>query len=104
MYRDTLQVAYQIDNHKTCLNVLEQLTDITLDLNQPKRAALLMGAAQHLREITKLAVEPRQQPEVEHRASRLRDALSADELTNQLADGQSMSLKEAVVYVKSGKL
>ena len=102
MYYDTLQVAYQIDNHKTCLNVLEQLTDIALDLKQPERAVQLLAAANKLRHDTRLAIEPRQQSEVAHRKARLDDMLLSDKPMALDRSEETMSLPEAVIYVKDG--
>jgi len=102
MYYDTLQIAYQIDNHKTCLNVLEQLTDIALDMEQTERAVQLLSAANRLRQETALAVEPRQQKEVTRREARLEEMLASDEFLVQLMPEEAMTLKEAVVYVKGG--
>lgn len=102
MYFDTLQIAYQIDNNKTCLNVLEQLTDIALDMNQPERAVRLLGAANKLRQETGLAVEPRQQSEVNRRYTRLQDTVSPEAFMGLRTLDDVMSLSEAVVYVKDG--
>jgi len=102
MYYDTLHIAYQIDNNKTCLNVLEQLSDIALDMNQPERALRLLVAANKLRQDTGLAVEPRQQSEVTRRYMRLEDVLSSDELMTLRTLDHAMTLGEVVLYVKDG--
>lgn len=100
MYYDTLQIAYQIDNHKTCLNVLEQLSDIAFDMQQFERSVILLGAANQLRRETGLAVEPRQQAEVEQRETRLREDLSPDDFANHISQGETMSLQATVIYIR----
>lgn len=99
MYRDTLERAHQIDNHKTMINVLEQLCDIELDLGNAQRAAQALGAARSLRERAQIAIHPRQHPEIATREERLQAALSTEIIAQHLELGEQMQLEDVIRFV-----
>lgn len=98
IYCQTLQTAFSINNYKTILNVLEQLCDVALDLNNPKRAARLLGAAIRLREQVKIAIEPRQQEEFASREHRIIKALGSTAYEDLLDEGHTMALEAIIQY------
>lgn len=75
LYIQTLENAYRIENYRTILNVFEQLANLALHLDRFEQAATLWGASKHLRQQLRLAVEPRQQPELDAIEANLRQSL-----------------------------
>jgi hypothetical protein len=78
--------------------VLEQLTDISLDMQQPERAGCLWGAALRLREKIGIAVQPRQKNEIMQRENRL-EAILGTAVRSRIVEGKAMSLKNVLDYV-----
>jgi predicted ATPase/DNA-binding SARP family transcriptional activator len=100
LFCDTLLTAYRIESYRTVTNVLEQLTNLALELRLGETSAILWGAAKQLRANYQLAIEPRQQPELDSIEANIRKTLG-EAYSTSLERGRRLSLKEAVDFARS---
>lgn len=100
LYCDTLLTAYRIESYRTVVNVLEQMANLALELQSSETSAILWGAAKQLRENLQIAIEPRQQPELDSIESGIRKALG-EAYSATLERGRKLSLKELVDFARS---
>jgi predicted ATPase/DNA-binding SARP family transcriptional activator len=99
IYCDTLLTAYRIENYTTVLNVLEQMANLALELRLGEASAILWGAAKQLREGLQVAIEPRQEPELDAIEAAIKRTLG-ESYTASLEKGRKLGLKEAVEFAR----
>jgi predicted ATPase/DNA-binding SARP family transcriptional activator len=100
IYCDTLLTAYRIEHYATVLNVLEQMANLALELGLGEASGILWGAAKQLRGSLQLAIEPRQEPELNTIEAAIKDNLG-EFYAASLEKGRKLGLKEAVDYART---
>jgi hypothetical protein len=82
---------------------LDALAEVAAGLESHQEAARLLGAAERARADLGLARWTTEQERAEALAQRLREALGDDELTTAWAEGQALSLDEAIAFVRRAR-
>ncbi len=79
---------------------LDALADVAAGLESHQESARLLGAAGRARADLGLARWKTEQERIDALAQRLRETLGDDALTNAYAEGQALSLDEAIAYAR----
>lgn len=97
-FLESLRLRREMEEKAGTAECLEGLARIALDRHKGRRAAVLLGAAETIREASQAAVLPRRAPD--HRAfiRDLRTALGEEAFSSALAEGRQMNLHDAVDY------
>jgi predicted ATPase len=97
-YKEILTLFWERGDERRIAESLEQLANVAAVSKQPQQAARLFGAAQALRESSGAALHPYQCAEYEHCLDVLRPQLDETILTGLWAEGQALTMKQAVTY------
>ena len=81
---------------------LEYLARVAGGLGQPERAARLFGAAEALREAIGAPLPPSGRDDHEREVAAARAHLDEHAFVQALAEGQAMSLEQAIAYALEG--
>jgi DNA-binding CsgD family transcriptional regulator len=95
---ESLALERELRQPRTIAESLDQLAQLASLEGQPERATRLVGAAAAIREEHGLPRERAALPDHEHLQSALRAALSEATFAAAWAEGQAMSLEQAIDY------
>jgi predicted ATPase/DNA-binding SARP family transcriptional activator len=96
LLRESLSILAAHDERSAIPEQFEQLAAVLLDLSQPRRAALLLGAAAALRERIKSPLTPLDRKVADQAAAAARAALGECAFSHALADGRALPLDRAL--------
>jgi len=95
-YRETIKVFQDYGNRPSVAHQLECFAMIAIVEEEPKRAAILFGAAETIRDVTGHKPTDEEQAEEAGFMSRLRAMLPKTEFNTLLAEGNSMTMEQAI--------
>jgi hypothetical protein len=98
LYRETLTALQEFGHRGGVARNLECLAFMASAQHLPLRAARLMGAAEALRELSRVALMPEEVPETEQEVSAMRTQLAGPEFDAAWAEGRAMSMEQAIEY------
>jgi predicted ATPase/class 3 adenylate cyclase len=96
MYRQSLRWVQEFGNRGAVAHQLECFAMLALDDGAPGQAARLFGAAQQLREQASAPPTAFERTEYDAAQARLRAALKAEALERARAEGQALTMEQAV--------
>jgi tetratricopeptide (TPR) repeat protein len=96
-YREGLSISSKMDDMNGSLYCLEGLAGSYWAIEKPQIAAKLFGAAEALRSLNNLFIEPADRPLYEKSVSRVREALTEENYLESVSEGSRMKKEEAVV-------
>jgi tetratricopeptide (TPR) repeat protein len=97
-YKEALTVAWESGDGDNIASGLEHLAHAAAMNQQSERAALLLGAAEALRQASNAPLLPFQMEEYERNLQSLRHQLDEVTLKARWAEGRTMMTKQAVAY------
>lgn len=96
--RDSLRIFVDLTNPDHITNVLEAYAHLAVAQNQPQRALCLAAAVAVQRKATRMVLPPVLQTKFDEMVAVARQQLSEDAATAAWADGETMTLEQAVAY------
>lgn len=96
-YRESLTIRQELHDRRTALS-LEAFAGLAADQGRSERAARLMGAAAARRGAIGLALTPECSAEHHRRLDAVRDALGQEAFSRAWAEGEAMTLEEAIAH------
>jgi tetratricopeptide (TPR) repeat protein len=102
-YREGLSISSKMDDMNGTLYCLEGLAGSYWAIEKPQIAATLFGAAEALRNLNNLFIEPADRPLYERSVSRVREALTDANYSELVAKGGRMKREEVVALALSNE-
>jgi predicted ATPase/DNA-binding SARP family transcriptional activator len=99
--RESLQLARELPDPLALALVLEGLACVAAARQQPDRAAVLLGAAESIRQATGTPLPPEERVDVDRATDVVVSALGEEAFTKVLERGRRMSIEDAVGYALS---
>jgi hypothetical protein len=103
-HREGLRLARDLPGELPLAAVLEGLACVAAARRQPRRAAVLLGAAESIRVHTGALLPPQERVEVERAAGAAASALGPEAVAALTEQGRRMSIQQAVAYASAGDL
>lgn len=100
-YRETIVEWQHLGERGAVANQLESFGYLALARSDPRRAAVLLGAAEQLREVAGAEMLAIERAEYESQLTLVREALDAAEFKRAWAEDQAISTDDAVVLARS---
>jgi predicted ATPase/Tfp pilus assembly protein PilF len=101
LHRESLKIQCELVKRLGIAESLEGLAQVAGARGQPEQAARLFGAADALREAIGAPLPPNEHVEYGGRLAAVREALGEAEFTAAWAEGQAMSMEEAISFALS---
>ena len=101
LYRETIREWQEIGHRGAVAHQLECFAFIAKALEQPERAAKLLGAAEALREVSSSPMTPQERAEFEREVADLRAGMDEASFTSNWAQGRSMTMEQAVEMART---
>ncbi len=98
---ESLKIRREIDDRGGIAWCLEKLGKTAFLEKQPKKAAIIFGAASALRTTTESVIDPADQPEYKRIISGLQSALGLDTFNSAWTRGESTPLEDMIQYALS---
>jgi hypothetical protein len=98
VYRETIRTWQEVGQRAAVAHELESMAFVARAVGEARRAAVLLGAAEALRERINAPMAPAEQVEHARETDKLREQMDAAELAAAWAEGQAMTMDEAVEY------
>jgi tetratricopeptide (TPR) repeat protein len=95
---EALTEAKETDQRDLIAHLLEEFAALSSAQGQVKRAAALFGAAKTLRAAIQVVLFPVERVEVDKNIAAARAQLSEDEFNQAWAEGQAMTMEEAIKF------
>jgi hypothetical protein len=102
-YREGLSISSKMDDMNGTLYCLEGLAGSYWAVENPQIAANLLGAAEALRSLNNLFIEPADRPLYEKSVSHVREALTEENYAELVAEGGRMKKEEVVALALSNE-
>jgi hypothetical protein len=101
-HRESLLVTRELFDDLPLAFALEGLACVAAARQQPQRAAVLLGAAEAIRERAGTPLPPQERVDVDRATDAAVSALGREAFTKALERGRRMSIEEATGYALSG--
>jgi predicted ATPase/transcriptional regulator with XRE-family HTH domain len=103
LYEQSVGFLQQVKDRRELAFLLDGFASLSVARSQYRRGAVLSGAATALRQQIGSAVPPPMQPRVDRTLRLARDGLGEAAFAQALAEGQAMTLEEAIAYALESK-
>jgi tetratricopeptide (TPR) repeat protein len=97
-YGASLEMAWRVGRREVIASSLAGLASVAVVLNQPRRAAKLLAAAEVIREALGVSRRPPEALELEHQVTSLWASLGDGTFRAAWTEGRAMTLEQAVSY------
>jgi len=101
-HQESLRLSLDLADAAPAALALEGLACVSAARQQPRRAAVLLGAAESLRKRTGTPLPAQERVDIERAATAASAALGAQNFTGQLEQGRRLTLQEAATYAATG--
>ena len=98
-HQESLRLSRDLRDGAPAALALEGLACVAAARRQPRRAAVLLGAAESLRERTRTPLPPWERADIERAGGAAADALGERAVTELMEQGRRMSVEDAAGYV-----
>jgi hypothetical protein len=98
LYRETLTALQEFGHRGGVARNLECLAFVASAQQQPLRAARLIGAANALRELSRVFMMPEEVPETEQAMASMRGQVPAADFEAAWAEGRALDMDQAIAY------
>ena len=101
LFAESLALSFDIGNKEGIISCLEEFAGWACMKSEARRAAKLWGAAEGLREETRIPIPPAYRDEREHDVSLALSALGEQAFTDEWTQGRGLTLVQAITYALS---
>lgn len=98
LFAESLALSLDIGNREGIISCLEEFAGSACMKSEARRAAKLWGAAEALREATRIPIPPVYRAEREHDVSLARSTLGEQAFTDEWAQGRALTLAQAITF------
>jgi predicted ATPase/class 3 adenylate cyclase/DNA-binding SARP family transcriptional activator len=96
LLKESLSLQQALGARNGMLECLQAIAEVALGVGEGERAARLLGAADSLRAQMSISIQPPERAEFDCRVAKTRARLTAEEFAAAWAEGQELSLEEAL--------
>ena len=101
-YREVVPEWQRLGHRAAVAHLLESFAFIAIERDDPRRAAVLLGAAQPLRQAAEASMLIPERAEYEREVAKARAALGDPEFDQAWSRGTALSSEDAVAFAVSG--